>query len=162
MPPAVSSGYRAGLGLRHRPSSLAPRVFADTAYFVALASKRDALHRQAVQLDRNLPGGMVTTQWILLDVHFEQAGFQRLMKPRRMMVEESASPPYVTGQRGTAILRQHFDAWRAGLHSADDGGVREAFAVKDGEDVICCIGGTGNQEAAARLGVCEEGLLDGG
>jgi len=41
------------------------RVFADTAYFVALVRKRDQLHRQATKLQQQPPGHLVTTEWVL-------------------------------------------------------------------------------------------------
>jgi uncharacterized protein len=43
-------------------------VFADTAYFVALARKRDQLHRQAWNLESHPPGKLLTTEWILTEV----------------------------------------------------------------------------------------------
>jgi predicted nucleic acid-binding protein len=44
------------------------RVFADTAYFVALVRERDQLHRQATNLQKHLPGQLLTTEWILTEV----------------------------------------------------------------------------------------------
>jgi predicted nucleic acid-binding protein len=35
------------------------RVFVDTAYFVALARKRDQLHRQAVKFEKRPPGQLL-------------------------------------------------------------------------------------------------------
>jgi predicted nucleic acid-binding protein len=43
------------------------RVFADTAYFVALVRKRDQLHRQATHLQKQPPGRLVTTEWVLAE-----------------------------------------------------------------------------------------------
>jgi uncharacterized protein len=44
------------------------RVFADTAYFVALATKRDQLHRQATEFEKHPPGELLTTEWVLTEV----------------------------------------------------------------------------------------------
>jgi hypothetical protein len=66
------------------------RVFADTAYFVALVRSRDQLHRQATNLQKHPPGRS--------DEDFEQAGFQRLMDPGPQGVREPGARPYgVTG-----------------------------------------------------------------
>ncbi|MEA3179420.1 MAG: uncharacterized protein QOI59_2943 [Gammaproteobacteria bacterium] len=43
------------------------RVFADTAYFVALVRKRDQLHRQASYFQEHPPGKLLTTEWILTE-----------------------------------------------------------------------------------------------
>jgi predicted nucleic acid-binding protein len=43
------------------------RIFADTAYFVALVKKRDQLHRQATELEKHPPGRLLTTEWVLTE-----------------------------------------------------------------------------------------------
>jgi predicted nucleic acid-binding protein len=43
-------------------------VFADTQYYLALANKRDALHRRAVALSQSLRCDAVTTAWVLTEV----------------------------------------------------------------------------------------------
>lgn len=43
------------------------RVFADTAYFVALVRKRDQLHRQAIHFQECPPGKLLTTEWVLTE-----------------------------------------------------------------------------------------------
>lgn len=43
-------------------------VFADTAFYVALLSSRDALHSRAVQFLAGYSGRIVTTEFILLEV----------------------------------------------------------------------------------------------
>jgi len=43
------------------------RVFADTAYFVALVRKRDQLHRQATYFQEHPPGKLLTTEWVLAE-----------------------------------------------------------------------------------------------
>jgi hypothetical protein len=43
-------------------------VFADTAFYVALLSSRDALHSRAVQFLAEYSGRIVTTEFILLEV----------------------------------------------------------------------------------------------
>ena len=42
--------------------------FADTHYYVALASQDDEDHRRAVALSRQLPGRMITTAWVLTEL----------------------------------------------------------------------------------------------
>jgi len=44
------------------------RVFADTAYFVALVRERDQLHRQATKFRKHPPGRLLTTEWVLTEV----------------------------------------------------------------------------------------------
>jgi predicted nucleic acid-binding protein len=43
------------------------RIFADTAYFVALVRKRDQLHRQATELEKHPPAKLLTTEWVLTE-----------------------------------------------------------------------------------------------
>jgi hypothetical protein len=43
-------------------------VFADTFYFVALLSPRDAAHEDAVRLSSSMSGGLVTTDAVLLEL----------------------------------------------------------------------------------------------
>jgi hypothetical protein len=43
------------------------RVFADTAYFVALVKERDQLHRQAMNLQKHPPGRLLTSEWVLTE-----------------------------------------------------------------------------------------------
>jgi uncharacterized protein len=43
-------------------------VFADTSFFVALISLRDALHELADKLGQEYRGRIVTTQWVLAEV----------------------------------------------------------------------------------------------
>jgi predicted nucleic acid-binding protein len=56
------------------------RVFADTAYFVALVRKRDQLHRQASYFQEHPPGKLLTTEWVLTE-----AG-NTLAKPTRRLI----------------------------------------------------------------------------
>lgn len=43
-------------------------VFADTAFFVALHNRRDALHSRAVECAARLTAPILTTEFILLEV----------------------------------------------------------------------------------------------
>ncbi len=43
-------------------------VFGDTAYFLALVNARDYSHRQAVALNEQPLGPMLTTEWILAEL----------------------------------------------------------------------------------------------
>ena len=43
-------------------------VFGDTVNFLALVNGADTFHRQAVQLSREPPGPLVTTEWVLTEV----------------------------------------------------------------------------------------------
>jgi len=42
-------------------------VFADTAYFVAFCGPNDSFHAQAVAASANLLGGIVTTEYVLVE-----------------------------------------------------------------------------------------------
>ncbi len=65
-------------------------VFADTSYYVALLGERDQRHAKAVALSPAIYGRIVTTDFVLVEVgnwlsrtadhHFEQAGFNPLLK----------------------------------------------------------------------------------
>jgi len=50
------------------------KVFADTSFFVAFANQRDAWHELAVMQEQGLTEALTT------DHHFQQAGFQILLK----------------------------------------------------------------------------------
>ena len=43
-------------------------VFGDTVYFLALLNSRDQLHHQALALNANPPGPLLTTEWILMEL----------------------------------------------------------------------------------------------
>jgi predicted nucleic acid-binding protein len=42
--------------------------FADTFYFLALLNPADAAHRRAVEFSKQLRGGTLTTDWVLVEV----------------------------------------------------------------------------------------------
>jgi len=44
------------------------KIFADAFFFLALMNKRDSSHQKAVELIDTLPGPIVTTQWVLVEV----------------------------------------------------------------------------------------------
>jgi predicted nucleic acid-binding protein len=44
------------------------RVFADTAYYVDLFNERDSLHDRAVEVGTSLTVGIVTTEFVLIEV----------------------------------------------------------------------------------------------
>jgi uncharacterized protein len=44
------------------------RVFCDASHFVALLSVRDRWHSRAIELNRQRPGPLVTTEWIMTEV----------------------------------------------------------------------------------------------
>jgi uncharacterized protein len=52
------------------------RVFGDTVYFIALLSTRDRWHARAVDINRQPPGPLVTTEWVLTEIGdaFSQPG----------------------------------------------------------------------------------------
>jgi predicted nucleic acid-binding protein len=55
--------------------------FADTYFFIALLSENDAAHGEARARIANLSGPLYTSIWVLTgDHHFEQAGFNVLMR----------------------------------------------------------------------------------
>ncbi len=43
-------------------------VFADTYYYLALASRRDAGHERAIAISREYRGDVLTTPWVLTEV----------------------------------------------------------------------------------------------
>ena len=52
------------------------KAFADAVYFIALLSTRDRWHARAIAINRQLPGLLVTTEWVLTEVGdaFSQPG----------------------------------------------------------------------------------------
>ena len=52
------------------------RVFGDTVYFIALLSTRNRWHARAVDINRQPPGPLVTTEWVLTEIGdaFSQPG----------------------------------------------------------------------------------------
>lgn len=67
-------------------------VFADTAYFLALSSRRDQLYPQARVLRARYRKALLTTEWVLMD-------------PSPRGVREPASPPYGTWVRMLGPMR---------------------------------------------------------
>lgn len=67
-------------------------VFADTAYFIALVTERDALHLQALQLEKQVLGRCFTTEWVLAEVanHLCAASSRYLFK--ELMVQLQSTP----------------------------------------------------------------------
>ena len=52
------------------------KAFGDAVYFIALLSTRDRWHARAIAINRQLPGLLVTTEWVLTEVGdaFSQPG----------------------------------------------------------------------------------------
>ena len=52
------------------------KAFADAVYFIALLSTRDRWHARAIAINRQPPGLLVTTEWVLTEVGdaFSQPG----------------------------------------------------------------------------------------
>jgi predicted nucleic acid-binding protein len=44
------------------------KVFGDTVYFIALLSTGDRWHARAIAINRQPPGPLVTTEWVLTEV----------------------------------------------------------------------------------------------
>jgi hypothetical protein len=44
------------------------KAFADAVYFIALVSTRDRWHTHAIAINRQPPGLLVTTEWVLTEV----------------------------------------------------------------------------------------------
>lgn len=63
-------------------------VFADTCYFLALSTRRDRLHQQALALEASLKQPLLTTEWVLTEVAdalaapATRARFAALVMPR--------------------------------------------------------------------------------
>jgi uncharacterized protein len=80
------------------------RVFADTAYFVALVRKRDQLHRQAIYFQEHPPGSLLTTEWVLTE-----AG-NRLAEPptRERFIRFLAELRAQAGVEIVSVRHEHF------------------------------------------------------
>ena len=44
------------------------KVFGDTVHFIALLSTTDRWHARAIAINRQSPGALVTTEWVLAEV----------------------------------------------------------------------------------------------
>jgi predicted nucleic acid-binding protein len=95
---------------------MTPAVFADTAYYLALISPRDALHARAVELSRVLTEPVVTTAWVVQELADglcsppARVGFLRLLAamqadPNTSLVE----PDPALWRRGLALYRSRPD-----------------------------------------------------
>ena len=51
-------------------------IFLDTGYLIALLRKNDQFHAAAMEASELYPGPFLTTDLILVDEHFRQAGFE--------------------------------------------------------------------------------------
>src|SRR6516165_11550376 len=75
-------GRGSATGLRRKSRSLpawdtaSMKAFGDAVYFIALLSTRDRWHARAIAINRQLPGLLVTTEWVLTEVGdaFSQPG----------------------------------------------------------------------------------------
>ncbi len=85
-----------------------PAAFADTAYYLALLSVRDALHARAVALSHSLNRPVVTTAWVIqeladgLSAPPARIGFMRFLHS----LEADAT---------ITIVEPDADLWRRGL-----------------------------------------------
>jgi predicted nucleic acid-binding protein len=84
------------------------RVFADTSYYVALLNERDSLHERAVVIGESLTAGIITTEFVLVEV----ANFFRRPGQRDTIL------PFFTDLRldgETTLLSASSELFRAGL-----------------------------------------------
>jgi predicted nucleic acid-binding protein len=91
-------------------------LFADTAYYLALVSPRDALHGRAVEASRGLDGPVVTSAWVVQELADglasppARAGFLRLLAT--IEADESTTliePDPALWRRGLALYRARPD-----------------------------------------------------
>jgi uncharacterized protein len=74
------------------------KVFGDAVYFIALFSTRDRWHARAIEINRQPPGSLVTTEWVLTEVGdaFSQPGarqkFIRLLQLLREQADVEIVP----------------------------------------------------------------------
>jgi predicted nucleic acid-binding protein len=91
-------------------------LFADTSYYLALVSPRDALHVLAVEVSRQLLEPIVTSAWVVqeladgLSIPPSRAGFLRLLDslqadPNTTIIQ----PDPVLWRRGLALYRARPD-----------------------------------------------------
>ena len=82
--------------------------FADTSFYVALASPRDALHTKAVSLARDYHGPIVATEYVLI----ESGNFLSRTRDRSVFVELMRS---LYADKETAILASIHERFDLGL-----------------------------------------------
>ena len=94
------------------------RIFADTAYFVALVEKRDHLHRQATELEKHPPGQLLTTEWVLTEAADSLAEprtrdkFIRVLDDLRMRTDVEIIPvSHEHFQRGCELYAKRSDKY---------------------------------------------------
>jgi hypothetical protein len=82
------------------------KAFADAVYFIALLSTRDRWHARAIAINRQPPGLLVTTEWVLTEVGdaFSQPGapqqFIRLLDLLRQQPDVDIIPSTSNLDRG--------------------------------------------------------------
>jgi hypothetical protein len=84
------------------------KVFGDTVHFIALLSTSDRWHARAVAINRQSPGPLVTTEWVLTEVgdaFSHPAARQKFIRLLQLLVKTRESGG---GERG--LLRLHFPA----------------------------------------------------
>jgi predicted nucleic acid-binding protein len=87
------------------------RVFADTAYWIALANPRDQWHPRAVKASRTLKGAeIITTEEVLVEFLAHFSGFGRLMREGAVRYAEN-----VLGNPGIVVLPQSHQSFLDGL-----------------------------------------------
>ena len=95
------------------------KVFADAFFFLALMSKRDLSHQRAVEVADAIPGLIVTTHWVLVEVADafcqprDRALFAKLLSlidaDKRMHVVTASKALF---ERGSSLFMQRPDkAW---------------------------------------------------
>lgn len=96
------------------------RVFADTYYFLALLSPRDAAHGEAVRLSEALPGRLVTTDAVLLELADAMAS-PRDRQTAAAFIDSLWERPGVDVRRiGRSLLRRGLELF-ASRHDKDWG-----------------------------------------
>ncbi|MCX6909596.1 MAG: PIN domain-containing protein [Verrucomicrobia bacterium] len=91
-------------------------VFADALHFIALLSADDHWHLQAVALNREPPGPLVTTEWVLMEVGdgfsfpTGRPRFLRMLELLRQQPDVEIVPATsALFQRGVALYAQRPD-----------------------------------------------------
>src|SRR5437867_3339942 len=87
-------------------------TFADSYYYLALLNPSDAGHGPAVEASKKLWGGVVTTQYVLLEVADALAHPRHRNKFLALLAELDADPDVTVVESSNALFQRGVDLYR--------------------------------------------------
>ena len=94
------------------------KIFADAFFFLALMNKRDAAHQKSIELVDSIPGPIISTQWVLVEVAdaFCQPRDRELFAGLMQLIENDARIQVISAskqlfQRAELYLGRNDKSW---------------------------------------------------